>query len=173
MRPCDILIIGTGYFAEIMVNDLAATSPAASTVVIAGRNIERLTWLGTSANARAAIFGRPVQFLTAPFDLRSVDSVAEGLRRWSPSVVVQSASLQSPWSVDRPDSAWSRLVNAAGFGITLAFQRLLPVRTPTALRTLGSPAAFVNTCYPDGVNQVLRACKLPITCGVGNIAIFS
>ena len=173
MRPCDILIIGTGYFAEIMVCDLAATAPADTTVVIAGRNVERLKWLCTASNARAAIFGRPVQFLTDTFDLRSVDSVAEGLRRWSPSVVVQSASLQSPWSVDRPDSGWSRLVNAAGFGITLAFQSMLPVRTATALQTLGSSAAFVNTCYPDGVNQVLRARKLPITCGVGNIAIFS
>lgn len=173
MRKCDILIIGTGYFAEIMVSDLAATAPAPMTVVIAGRNVERLKWLGTAANARAAIFGSPVQFVTDTFDLRSVDSVAEGLKRWSPSVVVQSASLQSPWSVDRPDSAWSRLVNAAGFGITLAFQSMLPVRTASALQAIGSSACFVNTCYPDGVNQVLHARKLPITCGVGNIAIFS
>jgi len=173
MRPCDILIIGTGYFAEIMVGDLAATAPAATTVAIAGRNVERLKWLCTAANARAAIFGRPVQFFTDTFDLSSVDSTADGLLRWSPSVVVQSASLQSPWSVDRPDSAWSRLVNTAGFGITLAFQSMLPARTASALQKLRSPAVFVNTCYPDVVNQVLRARKLPITCGVGNIAIFS
>lgn len=173
MRKCDILIIGTGYFAEIMVGDLAATAPAPMTVVIAGRNAGRLEWLRTAANARAAIFGRPVEFMSDVFDLGSVDSVAEGLQRWSPSVVVQSASLQSPWSVDRPDSVWSRLVNTAGFGITLAFQSVLPVRTASALQALGSTACFVNTCYPDGVNQVLHARKLPITCGVGNIAIFS
>ncbi|MEO6032914.1 MAG: hypothetical protein ABIP61_13595 [Burkholderiaceae bacterium] len=173
MRECDILIIGTGYFAEIMVSDLAATAPAPMTVVIAGRNAARLQWLCTASNARAAIFGRPVRFVTDTFDLSSVDSTAQCLQRWSASVVVQSASLQSPWSVDRPDSPWSRLVGAAGFGITLAFQSMLPVRTASALKSLGSTARFVNTCYPDGVNQVLRASRLPITCGVGNIAIFS
>lgn len=173
MRKCDILIIGTGYFAEIMVGDLAARAPAPMTVAIAGRNTGRLDWLRTAANARAAIYGRLIEFVTDVFDLGSVESVAQGLQRWAPSVVVQSASLQSPWSVDRPDSVWSRLVNNAGFGITLAFQSMLPVRTATALQALGSTACFVNTCYPDGVNQVLHARKLPIACGVGNIAIFS
>lgn len=172
MGECDLLIIGTGYFAEIMLNDLASTAPAPLRVVIAGRNQTRLKWLCTASNARAAIFGRPVRFSADTFDLDTTESVAQGLRRCSPSVVVQSASLQSPWAVDRPDSEWSRLVNAAGFGITLAFQSMLPVRTASALQQLGSTALFVNTCYPDGVNQLLRARQLPITCGVGNIAIF-
>ncbi|MEP7300244.1 MAG: hypothetical protein ABI699_01855 [Caldimonas sp.] len=156
-----------------MLNDLAATVAAPLTVVIAGRNEARLQWLRTASNARAAIFGRPVNFVADTFDLGSIESIAEGLGRWSASVVVQSASLQSPWAVDRPDSEWSRLVGAAGFGITLAFQSMLPVRTASALKELGSTALFVNTCYPDGVNQLLRARGLPITCGVGNVAIFS
>ena len=173
MNECDLLIIGTGYFAEIMLTDLAATAPAPMTVVIAGRNQARLKWLRTAANARAATFARPVRFVADTFDLTSTESIAQGLRRWSPKVVVQSASLQSPWAVDRPDSQWSRLVGTAGFGITLALQSMLPARTASALQALGSKATFVNTCYPDGVNQLLHAKKLPITCGVGNIAIFS
>jgi hypothetical protein len=173
MRACDLLIVGTGYFAEVMLGDIASTAPSPITVVIAGRNEARLNWLCTASNARAAIFGRPARFVADTFDLRSSEAIAEGLRRWSPTVVVQSASLQSPWAVDRPDSEWSRLVNAAGFGITLAFQSMLPVRTASALQALGSRAAFVNTCYPDGVNQLLHARKLPIVCGVGNIAIFA
>lgn len=170
---CDILIIGTGYFAEIMVSDLAATASHPLTVVIAGRNESRLAWLETASNARAAIFGKPVQFIADKLDLASEETIAEWLSRWSPHVVVQSASLQSPWAVDRPDSQWSRLVGEAGYGITIAFQSILPVRTASALRKIGSNVSFVNTCYPDGVNQLLKAKGLPIACGVGNIAIFA
>jgi hypothetical protein len=173
MTECDILIIGTGYYAEIMVNDLAATAARPLTVTIAGRNEARLRWLKTAANARAAVFGRPARFLSERFDLSSVETAAEDLSRWQPRVIVQAASLQSPWAVDRPDSEWSRLVSAAGYGITIAFQSLLPVRTASALEAIGSRACFVNTCYPDGVNQVLRARGLPIHCGVGNVAIFA
>lgn len=173
MSKCDIMILGTGYFAEIMIGDLAATTAEPMTIVVAGRNEERLRWLETAANARAAIFQRPVKFIADKLDFGSVDTVAEGIAKWTPDVVVQSASLQSPWSVDRPDSAWSKLVNAAGFGITIGFQSILPVRTASALVKAGSKASFVNTCYPDGVNQLLAAKRLPITTGVGNIAIFS
>jgi hypothetical protein len=86
---------------------------------------------------------------------------------------VQSASAQSPWRVDNNESDWARLVAKAGFGLTIAFNSLLSFRTATAMKDLGLKGHFVNTCYPDGVNQVLAQADLPITTGVGNISIFS
>lgn len=173
MKRCDILVIGTGYFAEIIVNDIASTAVSPVKVVVAGRNIERMKWLCISGNARASLYERAVTFEYDGFDMSTAATIAQGLGRWEPRVVVQSASLQSPWKVDRRDSAWSVLVNDAGFGLTLAFQSMFPMRTAMALKALNSEAAFVNTCYPDVVNQVLVARGLRITSGVGNIAIFA
>jgi len=173
MRQCDILIIGSGYFAEIMANDLAATAPSPVAVAIAGRNAERVKWLETAGNARSAIYGSRTRFTGLCVELGASEDVAGLLDRLAPSVVVHAASLQSPWSVDSAGSEWSRLVNEAGFGITIAFHATLPLRTAQAIAASGTGAAMVNTCYPDGVNPLLKAAGMPIACGVGNIAIFS
>lgn len=172
-RSCDILISGTGYYAEIMLADLAATARTPLSIVIAGRNKERMKWLVEACRARAANFGSPVSFTSAALDSNSAASIAETLGAVRPGIVVQSASAQSPWRVDNNESDWARLVARAGFGLTIAFNSLLSFRTSTAMKQLGLGGHFVNTCYPDGVNQVLAQAGLPITTGVGNIAIFS
>ena len=48
----DILLFGTGNFAGRIALDLAATAAEPVTVVIAGRNVQRLEWLRTAGNAR-------------------------------------------------------------------------------------------------------------------------
>ncbi|MGV6876395.1 hypothetical protein ACUSIJ_27460 [Pseudochelatococcus sp. B33] len=171
--PCDILVSGTGYYAEIMLADLAAMARTALSVVIAGRNRERMTWLVEACRARAANFGTLVSFSSASLDSTSSASIAETLASIRSRVVVQSASAQSPWRVDNDESDWARLVARAGFGLTIAFNSLLSFRTASAMKSLELDSHFVNTCYPDGVNQVLAQARLPVTTGVGNIAIFS
>lgn len=173
MTTADIFIIGTGYYAEVMIGDLASTATGRLRVAIGGRNEERLQWLAEAGRARAAIFGRPVTFEIVKVDFTSSSGIAENLDAIRPRVVVHSASLQSPWKVDRADSQWSRLVAEGGFGLTLALHSVLPRRTAAAIRQVDSGISFVNTCYPDGVNQVLHAAGLPITTGVGNVGIFS
>lgn len=172
-QSCDILIVGTGYYAEIMLADLAATARSAISVVIGGRNRERMKWLVEACRARAVNFGSPASFSSIELDSTSAAALADGIRRVKPRIVVQSASAQSPWKVDIAASEWSKLVARAGFGLTLAFNSLLAFRTATALKEIGDGAIFVNTCYPDGVNQVLAQAGLPIMTGVGNIGIFS
>lgn len=172
-KACDILISGTGYYAEIMLADLAAKAETPLSVVIAGRNQGRIKWLVEACRARAANFGTSISFAGAALGSSSAASIAETLSQVSPGIVVQSASAQSPWRVDNNESDWARLVAQAGFGLTIAFNSLLSFRTATALKQAGLGGHFVNTCYPDGVNQVLAQAGLPITTGVGNIAIFS
>ena len=57
---CDILIFGTGSFAQRIACDLAATATQPTRVAIAGRNALRLAWIRTAARARADMFARPV-----------------------------------------------------------------------------------------------------------------
>ncbi|WP_431280858.1 hypothetical protein ACQW02_15730 [Humitalea sp. 24SJ18S-53] len=170
---CDILIIGSGYFAEVMIADLAATARMPLRVVLGGRNAARLDWLSTAGNSRAANFGTAVSFTPQILDSTSAETLAPAMATLKPGIVVLSASIQSPWKVDNLDSDWALLVNRAGFGVTIAFHALLASRAARAVRMAVPDASFVNTCYPDGVNPLLHAAGLPITCGVGNISIFS
>lgn len=169
---CDILFSGTGYFAEIMAGDIAATARTPLRVVIGGRNTSRMKWLVDACRARAAIHGSPVLFDSVALDTTSVETLMPPLDTLRPRIFVQSASAQSPWSVDTGESDWSHLVARAGFGMTIAFHALLAWRAASALKALGLDTHFVNTCYPDGVNPLLFAAGVPLTTGVGNIGIF-
>ncbi|MVA99028.1 hypothetical protein GN330_17405 [Nitratireductor sp. CAU 1489] len=172
-QRCDILFCGTGYFTEIMLADIAATAATDLRVMIGGRNPARMKWLVDACRARATIYGTSVSFDSVQLDATARDTLIEPLSALNPKVVVQSASAQSPWSVDNGESEWSDLVARAGFGMTIAFHALLAWRTAGALKQAGLKAHFVNTCYPDGVNQVLAAAGMPMTTGVGNVGIFS
>src|SRR5690606_4085680 len=99
-KSCDILVSGTGYYAEIMLADLAATAKTSLSVVIAGRNKERMKWLVEACRARATTFGTTVSFSSTNLDSTSAASIAETLGALQPRIVVQSASAQSPWRVD-------------------------------------------------------------------------
>jgi hypothetical protein len=172
-QDCDILFSGTGYFTEIMLGDIAVAAQTPLRVVVGGRNPARLKWLVDASLARAAIYGTQVTFDSVQLDSTSAETLKEPLKALKPKVVVQSASMQSPWKVDNGASKWSDLVASAGFGVTISFHALLAFRTATAIKQLGLDCHFVNTCYPDGVNQLLRSAGVRIATGVGNIGIFS
>jgi len=172
-RGCDILIIGTGYFAEILLMDMALRSDRPLKIVIGGRNVERMHWLANAGKARAAVYGREVDYHYAALDFSSADSLAQAFARLRPALAVQAASIQSPWKVDTTGTPWSDLVARAGFGVTIAFHAQLAQRAAAAFQQASPETKFINTCYPDGVNQLLRVAGLPITTGIGNPGIFA
>ena len=170
---CDILVAGTGTFGARIIFDIAVTAEKPVKVAIGGRNRARMDWLRLAANTRAAIFGRPASFSTIPIEWESAETVAEAVAACDPDVVVQAASVQSSSVIHKADSAWGRLVKHGGLSVTAVFQALLSARFGRAMRLAGNRGAFVNCCYPDVVNGILAAMKVPITCGVGNVAILS
>ena len=175
-KKFDILITGTGFLAERVAFDLAVVAEKPIEVAVCGRHPEekeRLEWLGMAANARAALFARPVNISTLAIDWSSPAAIAETVTACEPEVILHTATLQSPWEIDR-STPWARLVErAGGFGVTGVLQALLAVRTAQAMRLAGNRGALVNTCYPDLVNQILGARNLPVTCGLGNVAILA
>jgi hypothetical protein len=142
------------------------------TVVLArspGR-VSEICWI---ANVRAAVNGSPARFEPAAAPTLTESAIAEVLSRHHPSVVVCCASLQSPWEGTRSPSCWTGLLRAAGFGVTLPLQAMPAIAIAQAIAGTTSPAAFVNACYPDAMNAVLRALGLPVFCGLGNIALIA
>ncbi len=169
----DILVTGTGNFAARIVFDIAATAARPITVAIAGRNRERREWLRLAANARAANFGRPASFVDLPVNFSSAETVAEAIGPVAPRVTVQAASVQSPGVGHASDTKWGAMILHGGLSVTVAFQALLSARCGQALQMLGGKGAFINCCFPDVGNGVLKAAGLPVTCGVGNVAILA
>lgn len=173
MMPTDVLLLGTGAFAARQLFDLAATTPSPIRVLVAGRNTERLSWLTVAARARAAIYARPLKVEFCKLDLESVAQIEDLLITSKPKVVVQSASAQTSAAIGAQGSAWDTLVSKAGYSVTSALQAVFTMRVAAALKSINSSAALINSSYPDVVNNFVSAADLPISCGVGNVAILS
>jgi hypothetical protein len=172
-EPTDILIAGTGSFAARILFDLAATARTPVTVVIAGRNASRAAWMRTAALARAAMFGRPVRVTVRLLDIERRDAVAALLAELRPKVVLQCASAQAAGVIAGRANRWTRMVAEVGLSLTAVFQARLSVLVARALATAAPDSLFINACYPDVANSMIAALGLPITCGIGNVAILA
>ena len=169
----DILIFGTGNFAGRIALDLAATATEPVTVVIAGRNLERLKWLQTAGNARASMFNRPARFVSRKVDLSAANAAADTIAAVEPMVVVQAASFQTGSVISNQGNAWTKLVAEGGLSATAVLQAPLSISVARAIKATRPQTYFINCCFADVVNPLIAALDLPITCGVGNIAILA
>jgi len=169
----DILIFGTGNFAGRIAMDLATTASEPVTVTIAGRNRDRLKWLQTAGNARAAMFGRPARFMSHEVDLSAENAAAGAIAAVEPKVVVQAASFQSGAVISNQGNGWTRLVAEGGLSATAVLQAPLSIAVARAVKAVRPRAHFINCCFADVVNPLIAALDLPISCGMGNIAILA
>lgn len=169
----DILIFGTGNFAGRIALDLAATASEPSVIAIAGRNVQRLDWLRTATNARAAMFDRPARFIAHQVDLSVASAAAEAIAATEPNVIVQAASFQTGNVISHQGNAWTRLVAEGGLSATAVLQAPLSIEVARAVKALRPQAHFINCCFADVVNPLIAALDLPISCGVGNVAILA
>jgi hypothetical protein len=169
----DIVICGTGSFAARILFDLAATAPHPVSIAVVGRNRDRLAWLRTAANARAALFGTAARVTEYGLDDLSAEAVGALVAGLNPAVVANTASVQGGRvATDRPD-AWGRLVQEVGLACTALLQARISYDVASAVAQVAPGAAFVNCCYPDVVNPMLAGAGLPIACGIGNVAILA
>ena len=170
---CDILIFGTGSFAQRIACDLAATAAKPTRIAIAGRNALRLAWIKTAARARADMFDRPVDIDTHEIDLAIEGRAASLLARRRPTVIVQAASLQTASVISAGGNAWTGLVAEGGLSATAVFQAVLTSRIARASAEVSPTSHLINCCFPDVTNGIVAAMGLPVACGIGNIAILS
>ena len=170
-EPVDVLIGGTGLYAQKIAVALGMTSPQPLTVAIAGRDRKRMAWLARSTNARAFLFERQVRAFPHAIRWESAEAIAESLTVLRPRLVVQAASVQSPRALDGSDTPWARMIRAAGgFGVTVVLQALLVSRMARAQAMSGVGGFLLNACYPDMANRVVALQDLAIHCGSGNIS---
>ena len=174
MMNCDILVIGTGSLSRVFCYAIALTFSESLKVCVIGRAKSSVAQVVTIANARSAAFLSKVTFTGDSIDWNSENDLSDKLATYSPRLILQTASLQSPWEFTGSESAWCSLIKRGGFGITLPLQAALVVRVASLIKqTMPAESILVNACYPDAVNPLLSYLGLPIVCGAGNVGIIS
>ncbi|SDL05920.1 hypothetical protein SAMN05421874_11523 [Nonomuraea maritima] len=170
--PASLVVIGTGGLARAITYALAVIShPIRVTVV--GRDPTKAAEICYVSSTRAAVSGTSAEFHPVAVDLARADALTDALAAAAPDGVLLAASSQSPWEARTSPSAWTALVQHAGFGLTLPFQADSALRVGRALAATGTDAWFVNACFPDAVNPVLSASGVPVLCGVGNAGLLA
>ena len=106
-------------------------------------------------------------------DLSVADAAADAIAAVEPKVVVQAASFQSGSVISNQGNAWTRLVAEGGLSATAVLQAPLSIAVARAVKAVRPQAHFINCCFADVVNPLIAALDLPITCGVGNVAILA
>jgi len=169
----DIVITGAGALSAAIVQALLPPALGSGLrVALLSRASDRLWWLARCAAARAAGLGSRIHVEAQAVDWEDGASLCRTLRRLQPRLVLHTASLQSPWALSGADD-WSNLVRVAGYGLTLPLHLLLAWRLGRVLSDAAPGALFVNACYPDAVNPMLRAAGIPVLCGLGNVGILA
>jgi hypothetical protein len=115
--------------------------------------------------------GREVS--AANVDGQDIEALKALLTRFEPELIVQCATLLSPFALRSVPTEAAQAVLKGGFALQLAAQ-LPVVRTlMQALRALGMQCPVINCSYPDATHPVLAAEGLAPTIGIGNVAIMA
>ncbi|MET8908875.1 potassium transporter TrkA [Micromonospora sp. NPDC004551] len=176
--PRHVVVVGGGQLARSLCDSLASMhTPRRMRVTVLARNLTAALGVARGAQVRATVAGTGVDFTGEPFTAEpstepgggyAADAVS--MARLRPDVLVCAASAQSPYERVHAPSAWTELIAAAGFGVTLALQAELVSRLAAALAGGAPDAVLVNGCFPDAVNPLLAALDLPVLSGIGNVA---
>lgn len=167
---CDVLVIGTGSISRVFCYAMAMAPNVSLRVGVLGRSRSSVDEVVRISNARAAAFSPQVSFVGDTIDWDSENDLGDKLEAYSPRLILQMASLQSPWECVNSQSAWCALIKKAGFALSIPFQAILATRVASLMKP---SSIFVNACYPDAVNPLLTYLGLPVTCGIGNVDILA
>jgi hypothetical protein len=157
-----VLLVGLGDLGSKIAIGLAS-SAAIHELVIAGRGVDAGFALERVASACGDGRVRFVQL-----DAMRVDEISEILHREAPSVVVQAASLLSPWFLQSRKDRIARLILQAGFAAQLCAQLPVVRTVMEAARAATYRGPVVNCSYPDVTHPILARMQLAPTAGVGN-----
>jgi hypothetical protein len=167
-----VAVVGSGSLARAVCSSIA-TSASPLAVHLIARSAAAAREVCYIANTRAAVGGGRARFDSTPTDLGAVPELASVLARLAPAALIGCASHHSPWERVHTPSAWTDLLDRAGFGATLPLQAAIPITVARALAEASPSSMHVNACYPDAVNSLLAALRLPVLCGVGNAGLIA
>ena len=157
-----LLIIGAGDVGlKIAAGLLARGGLACLTLADAAPRSDKIAHLvtgGCKAEARA-------------LDGTDPKAVAALLDQVRPDVIVQAASLISPWAIIGRDHPVARSLSAGGIALQLPCQLPVLMTVMTCLRECGREVPVANISVPDLAHPILATQGLAPTVGLGNVSI--
>ncbi len=166
MQPMRVLILGMGDLG-VRIAQKVVEGGFSSACMLAGKSDSATQW----ARLLHISSGREVS--AANVDGQDVEALKTLLTRFEPELIVQCATLLSPFALQRVSSSAAQAVLKGGFALQLAAQ-LPVVRTlMQALRSVGMHCPVINCSYPDVTHPILAAEGLAPTIGIGNVAIMA
>lgn len=160
-----VLFIGAGDVGLRMANGLLAKTQL-DRLVLSDRNAEAVA---PRAAMLGACHGARVDFEEIDgLDRRALEAL---LRRVDPDLVVQCASLISPWAIIGNPHPVAQTLSKAGIALQIPAQLPILMNVMQAVRQVGLEAPVANMTMPDILHPLLDALGLAPTIGLGNVSI--
>jgi hypothetical protein len=167
-RPL-IMLVGVGDLGSRLLTMLLST-PHTNRVVLAGRDIEKLTRTANLARFTATNLGLIGDVRVERLDLDDIDATAETIAAVRPDIIVMTASLQSWRIITKLPKENFEALDEAQFGPWLPMHLTLNYQLARAVKVSGVEPRVVNAAFPDAVGPILAKVGLAPTIGVGNVA---
>ncbi len=160
-----VLIIGAGNVGLKIADGLARP-----------RKVDRLILFGlcqgggrVSAGVLESCYDCQVKFVEV--DGTQQTEVERLLRAEKPDLVMQSASLLSPWAMYGREDPKAKALSAAGLGLQLPAQLPILATVMQAVRSVDFKGPVANLSFPDVSHVILDRFGLAPTIGLGNVSM--
>ena len=161
-----ILILGMGDLG-VRIAQKVVEGGFSSACLLAGRSDAATQW------ARLLQISSGRETSAARVDGQDAEALRTLLADFEPELIVQCASLLSPFALRSVQSAAAQAVLKGGFALQLAAQLPVVRALMQALGELGMKCPVINCSYPDVTHPILAAEGLAPTVGIGNVAIMA
>lgn len=159
-----LLVVGAGDMTERVLHPLVAAG-----------EVREVTLVSRSASvhsvAAVLVSGYDVVVHSHVLDARDPAALAALLRAARPDVVLQTASLSSPWSMAGRTDPLALAFARAGLAVRLPLQLPVLASTMRAVADCGYEGPVVNLSFPDVTNPLVARLGPAPLLGVGNVAI--
>ncbi|HEY4357320.1 MAG TPA: hypothetical protein VGN16_16335 [Acidobacteriaceae bacterium] len=161
-----ILILGLGDLG-VRIAQSVVEQRLSSVCMLAGQSGAAKQW----AQLLTISTGRDVR--STQLDGQDEHALALLLSSFEPDLIVQCATLLSPFAIAAKGTPVSEAVRAGGFALQVAAQLPVIRAVMKVRRRLAMNCPVVNCSYPDVTNPVLATEGLAPSAGIGNVAIMA
>ena len=102
-------------------------------------------------------------------DVNNIEETAKLLKKYSPDIIYNSATLQSWWVITQLPPEEYKRIDEARYGPWFPMHFVLAHKLMIAVKESGIKTHLVNAAFPDAVNPVLDKLGLMPTVGIGNV----
>jgi hypothetical protein len=165
-NPARILIFGMGDLG-VHIARLVMENHYASVCMLAGQSSASEQWaqllhLSTGGDVRST-----------RVDGLDTEAVKKLLTSFEPDVIVQCATLLSPFALKKIGTPATLAILKGGFALQTAAQLPIIRSVMQARQAVGLSCPVINCSYPDVTNTMLASDGLAPDVGIGNVAIMA